>query len=118
LHGHAILANQISIPVRIPSVNGISKKNGEDSPSKALRNNFPGDSHRLRVSAFVAAMQNDIAAHWHRISSSPSFPHFIAGITAGALECLVGQPIDTIRVRVMAEAGKANKIGARKHVCR
>lgn len=35
------------------------------------------------------------------IASSPSFPHYIAGITAGTLECLVGHPLDTIRVRII-----------------
>ena len=35
------------------------------------------------------------------ITSSPSFPHYIAGIAAGVLECLVGHPLDTIRVRII-----------------
>ena len=35
------------------------------------------------------------------ITSSPSFPHYIAGIAAGILECLVGHPLDTIRVRII-----------------
>jgi hypothetical protein len=30
------------------------------------------------------------------------FPHFVAGIAAGTLECLVGHPMDTIRVMIMS----------------
>ncbi len=37
----------------------------------------------------------------HDVSQSQSFPHFIGGIAAGLMECLVGHPLDTIRVRIM-----------------
>lgn len=30
-----------------------------------------------------------------------SFPHFVAGLVAGIFECLVGHPLDTIRIGVM-----------------
>jgi hypothetical protein len=48
------------------------------------------------------------------IIESPSFPHFVAGIAAGALECLVGHPLDTIRVRIITDSGV--KIGLFGHL--
>ena len=33
-----------------------------------------------------------------------SFPHFIAGLVAGIFECLVGHPLDTIRIGVMTSS--------------
>lgn len=46
-----------------------------------------------------------------QLASSPSFPHFIAGITAGVLECVVGHPLDTIRVRIITAGTTAGAHG-------
>ena len=34
-----------------------------------------------------------------------SFPHFVAGLSAGVMECLVGHPLDTIRIGIMTTPG-------------
>jgi hypothetical protein len=34
-----------------------------------------------------------------------SFPHFLAGLVAGIMECLVGHPLDTIRIGIMTSPG-------------
>lgn len=38
---------------------------------------------------------------------SSSTAHFVAGVSAGLAEWLVGHPLDTIRVRIMARTGSA-----------
>jgi hypothetical protein len=59
-------------------------------------------------------MQRSVGERLEKIVSLPSFPHFVAGISAGALECIVGHPFDTIRVRVMSESGR--NVGALQQV--
>ena len=55
------------------------------------------------------------------ITTSPSFPHFIAGIAAGVLECLVGHPLDTIRVRIITAGNSVTGTGCSHdslvHIC-
>ncbi len=36
-----------------------------------------------------------------------SFPHFVAGLSAGVMECLVGHPLDTIRIGIMVSTGES-----------
>ena len=36
-----------------------------------------------------------------KLIKSQSFPHFIAGMAAGAMECLVGHPLETLRIMTM-----------------
>lgn len=40
------------------------------------------------------------------IISSESFPHFFAGLLAGAVECLVGHPMETLRIMTMTKSSK------------
>ena len=37
------------------------------------------------------------------LKSSESFPHFFAGLMAGAVECLVGHPMETLRIMTMTK---------------
>lgn len=37
------------------------------------------------------------------ITENDSFPHFLAGMVAGAMECLVGHPLETLRVMTMTQ---------------
>ena len=60
------------------------------------------------VGACIAVAQEKLAVQVQRVqtyaydlSMSQSFPHFVGGIAAGLMECLVGHPLDTIRVRIM-----------------
>ena len=94
----------------------------------AARDRFVGDLQRLPSHALAhgrhhaARALDHAAAAARRLSSSPSFPHYVAGITAGVLECVVGHPLDTIRVRIITAgthpgAGVPGVVNSAKATC-
>ena len=59
---------------------------------------------------FVVQSQK-VQTKLHEISMSQSFPHFVGGLSAGLMECLVGHPLDTIRVRIMTSGSMGPSSG-------
>jgi len=100
------VAHRVDVETVIRRHRQSSKKAGSGSVL-AARDRFIGDLQRLPSHALAHGRHHAARALDHaataarRLSSSPSFPHYVAGITAGVLECVVGHPLDTIRVRII-----------------
>ena len=95
---------------------------GADEPSRdaKYRRLFPHFTRKNRYCSFTSplwTMGNVNGAYMEILERSKnsvtgilehsSFPHFLAGLSAGIMECLVGHPLDTIRIGIMVSPGES-----------
>jgi hypothetical protein len=79
--------------VKISTFKPITMLGTSTSASKSSNNTFD--------TSFIASPIASIQKKWKKMRNAKSFPHFVAGMVAGSLECFVGHPLDTIRVIAM-----------------
>ena len=79
---------------------GRSDANGPSSSSSALKTMGSVNGAYIEI---LERSRNSVTG----ILEHSSFPHFVAGLSAGVMECLVGHPLDTIRIGIMVSVGES-----------
>ncbi len=82
------------------TIEGRSVVNGPRSGSSALKSMGNINGAYMEI---LDRSKNSVTG----ILEHSSFPHFVAGLSAGVMECLVGHPLDTIRIGIMVSPGES-----------